>query len=134
MWGFGRKEASGIKTVLKDTKEIVSNLNSIFETVATLIEKPKSLEELLQLYSVATTKIIKSAKEEENLSFVGGTFKIELVETHIQLSMEAYFKSANEQWIKKENSSMIKPAQVTEDAFLEIKKDKALVYNLEDPK
>ena len=141
MLGFRKRETNIFKNTVENTKELLKELDEIikkseevFDFLSNFIQQPKGLDEMVQLYSEATTRIIKIGKEKESLKFVGGNFKIELIDSaKVKLSMEAYFKSIDDKWVKKENSSMLSTSKFTEEAYQEIKKERLITYELVDP-
>lgn len=114
----------------------LESITDVFEYLKSYLIKsdPKTLEEIVQICSDATTTVIKTAKEKESLKFIGGNFKIELLENEkVKLSMEAFFKSFDGKWVKKENSSVLSPMNFQKESYEEIKREKVITYELVDP-
>lgn len=47
--------------------------------------------------------------------------------------MEAYFQNINQQWIKKENSSMLSAKKLTDEAYQELIRLKIVEFEIEEP-
>lgn len=119
--------AVGVK-IIKDKNK------SIIEKIAERISQPISIDELANLYSEASDKIILEGIK-EGYKFVGGKLIISLAENpnKLKIAVEIYYKDENDRWIKKHNQSIVSIKKLKEESINEIKSKNQIEYDLEEP-
>lgn len=124
-----------LKNVLKLVGDkILPMILKYFESMMNHVKEPQTLDQIIAVYSPLTSQVILKAKQEENLIYIGGTFKISISDAeHALLKMEAYFKNNQDEWIKKEATASPLLTKFTQEAIEEIKQKGTITFELLDP-
>lgn len=102
--------------------------------LSVIIQPDMDLDELAKIYSEKLDGIIRD-EQKKGLDYVGGNFKISYVnEKFFDLSFELYFQDEKDEWFKKHSKS--KPQKIeylNEKAVAELRAQKEIVYEIDEP-
>ena len=120
-------------------KDIFAILAAGFENfMAMLFDSPIDFERFLEETGRFFDAFILEVEEKENLTYVGGTFRMELKNSKtIPLSAKLYFQNEKKEWILKERKGSVRPDQFedwgTNQELNILRKKGKLEFPLEPP-
>lgn len=126
------KNDNSLKTIIDNSiKEISDSFDSVLDT---FFLKKNSLNELIEKYSENTDKFILNAEKSNNITFVGGEFKIEHKEDdYYQASADLYFKNKDDEWEILNLNNKFDDRSLTNEAQLELKNKKEMKFKILHP-
>jgi len=120
---------------IKRSIDTVKSIDEILKAISdSILLKKNSLDEMAELYSKGTDLFISQTEINESLSFVGGSFILQVVgECDFEAIAELFFQNSNKEWVKKELKSPVHPSSLTSEASKRLINDKLIKYKVASP-
>lgn len=111
-----KKPTTNLESVLepikKDIKEMWDEISKYFFT------EPKTIDEIVGIYSKIIDKLIVNSEKKENIFFKGGKFIISSISNNdINVKAELFFQDSSNNWVKKEMTNNIGKNHIEELSF-----------------